>query len=170
MERNQSFKNDISRLFREYPFESIIAFCSLILVLLGTIWGINYTIYLDRSLEVMNENHRLQLEIEDLENELIKYNGLDLEEGLIYRTEEYLYEGESISILNGEITIIASSIYQDSINLEFSFLDVGIQSMDERYKEGSISKRVDFKYKGKGYFIVINKLSVGSVKFSVHEK
>lgn len=170
MERKQGFLNEISNVYKEYPMEFTIAILTLISVVIGTVWGINYTTYQDRSEEVRNDNKRLTQEIKEMKNDLLIYTSLNVEEGLIYQTDEYLYDDESISILNGEVTIIVSTIYEDSVNFEFSFLGKGIQSMSERWKEGSLSQRVEFEYKDKSYFIVVDKLKSGSVKFSVYKK
>ncbi|MFC6038921.1 hypothetical protein ACFPYN_05570 [Paenisporosarcina macmurdoensis] len=55
MGRKQGFLNKISNVCKEYPMEFTIAILSLISVVLGTVWGINYTIYQDRTEEVRDE-------------------------------------------------------------------------------------------------------------------
>ena len=168
----EKFSKNLSKLVKDYPLPSLIFAIPILTSVFGAGMLLNSAIYdnnTDRieSLEEENkklkeENGRLNLVIKDVQ-ELYNKN-------IISQTDNPLKKDETITMLSGGVIIKVHEIYSDKVGFEFSFEGKPPLEMYERWKDGSVTERVPFEYKGKSYFIVTDSIADNEVSFSVYMK
>ncbi len=168
----ESFKTNLSKVVKDYPLQSVI-FTIPILIAVGSAgMGLNSAIYENNKDEIVSleeenkklkeENEKLNLVIGDVK-ELYNKN-------IIFQTDKPLGINETITILNGGVIIKFDAVYGSYVKFEFSFEGKTTYEMEERWREGSVTKRIPFEYEGKTYFIVLDRIDGNYVSFTVYLK
>lgn len=153
--RLKQFKDEISILFKNYPLEFISSV--IVAIILPTC---SFMLWLDDATRDKNELLQEKIAKLESENKSLKLSTEEMQtlynNSIIYQTEQPINKNESVVFLNGKV--------------EFSFEGKPQLEMNERWKEGSITNRIPFEFEGKSYFILINRLGVDNVDFSVYLK
>ncbi|MGG1594197.1 hypothetical protein [Terribacillus saccharophilus] len=167
-DNDDKFRESFSKLIRDHAFSFFSWVFGILIVLVPSAIGAGFAIN-----EKLTENNTakvesLQAENTKLNEEIGKYK--DVNNKSIYKTDSPLTTDQAATILDGEVTILVWSLSSYEVTFEFSFAGESSLSMDERYKNGDLTNRVEFEHEGKSYFIVVDDFDEEEVSFTVYEK